>query len=84
MTRLWLEGEWIAMTLDAEGRPSHFLWRGVTHHVQGIAKVWRVDEEWWRQRIWREYVKLYTREGLLLILYRDLLTERWFVQRLYD
>jgi hypothetical protein len=55
-----------------------------THTVQGIAKRWRVDVEWWRKRIWREYFKLYTHTGLLVVLYRDLLTGQWYLQRLYD
>jgi hypothetical protein len=52
--------------------------------VQGIAKRWRVDVDWWRGRVWREYFKLTTHTGLLVILYRDVLTGRWYLQRLYD
>ncbi|MCB0209356.1 MAG: hypothetical protein KDJ52_08505 [Anaerolineae bacterium] len=52
--------------------------------MQYVAKRWRVDQDWWRGRIWREYFKLTTKTGLLVIIYRDLLTGEWFLQRLYD
>ena len=54
------------------------------HPVQAVAKRWRVDQEWWQARIWREYFKLTTKTGLLVIIYRDLLTGDWYLQRLYD
>ena len=84
MTHLWAEGELIAVRCDGPDNPCTFTWGGATHPVQGIAKRWRVDVDWWRTRIWREYFKLYTRTGLLLILYHDLLTGQWYLQRLYD
>ncbi len=84
MTRLWPNGEPITVEHSPDGAPRAFTWQGRTHPVQGIAKRWRVDTGWWRRRIWREYFKLSTRTGLLVILYRDLLTDRWYLQRLYD
>lgn len=82
MTRLWPEGERIEVS--GESLPVAFTWQGRSHHVQGIAKCWRVDEGWWRQRVWREYFKLHTDSGLLVIVYHDLLTGQWYLQRLYD
>jgi hypothetical protein len=52
--------------------------------VQGIAKRWRVDQRWWQQWIWREYFKLHTDSGLLVILYKDMTNGTWYLQRLYD
>jgi hypothetical protein len=84
VTRLWSQGERIAVVSDATQASRSFTWRGRTHPVQGIAKRWRVDVDWWRGRVWREYFKLATRTGLLVIVYRDLLTGDWYLQRLYD
>jgi hypothetical protein len=84
VTWLWSKGEPIVVVSDATRTPRGFTWRGRTHRVQGIAKRWRVDVEWWRRRVWREYFKLTTQTGLLVILYQDLLTGRWYLQRLYD
>ncbi len=84
MTRLWPEGKPIEVTTGAAKTPRAFTWEGQVHGVQGIAKRWRVDGGWWRGRVWREYFKLYTHTGLLVVIYRDLLSEQWYLQRLYD
>ena len=84
MTRLWSAGTAILVHNDALMTPLSFTWQGQTHQVQKIAKRWRVDQDWWQQRVWREYFKLTTQSGLLVIIYRDLVTGDWYLQRLYD
>ena len=72
------------MVSDTDGTPCSFEWQGRPHPITGISKRWRVDNWWWRVRVWREYFKLETGTGLLVIIYRDLLTDQWYLQRLYD
>ena len=84
MTRLWLVSDPIQMWLDHSGQPERFTWRGQAHPVQGIANHWRVDIEWWRLRVWRDYFKLVTASGLLVVVYHDLVGDVWYVQRVYD
>ena len=84
MTRLWPNGEVIRMTVSDDGDPATFQWDGSSHLVQRIANHWRVDDHWWDSRIWRDYFKLTTATGWLVIVYRDLLTNTWYLQRLYD
>lgn len=84
MTHLWPQGEPITVQSDPLATPLVFIWQGQVHQVQGVARRWRVDQGWWRWRIWREYFKLITQTGLLVIIYRDLLSGTWYLQRLYD
>lgn len=84
MTRLWPQGEPITVQHDEQLAPRSFIWQGRRHPVQQIAKRWRVDQDWWRGRIWREYFKVATGSGLLVVLYRDFLSGEWFLQRVYD
>ena len=84
MTYLWPAGIPITVWADALAAPQRFRWQGQTHQVVAITKRWRVDQTWWQQRLWREYFKLSTRSGLLVVIYRDLLTGQWYLQRLYD
>ncbi len=51
MTYLWTPGQRIQVTLDEWGAPLSFTWAGHGHTVGGVAKRWRVDEEWWQARI---------------------------------
>ena len=84
MTRLWAKGQPISVVSYGDGTPRSFEWKGCAHLVTGISKRWRVDTGWWRLRVWREYFKLETDTGLLVIIYRNLLTDDWYFQRLYD
>ena len=84
MTHLWPDGLPIPVEADALGVPRRFEWLGQTHKVEIVANRWRVDEDWWRGRIWREYFKLATDTGLLVVVFRDLVGGGWYLQRLYD
>jgi len=84
MTRLWATGLPIRVRADALGAPRSFTWEGRRHVVAQITRRWRVDEQWWRGRIWREYFRLATQDRMLVILYRDLAGRQWYLQRVYD
>lgn len=84
MTYLWPKGESIAVKSDELASPLVIIWQGRRHQVQRIAKRWRVDQGWWRKRVWREYFKLTTQTGLLVVIFREVQTGNWYLQRLYD
>lgn len=83
MTYLWIPALPIAMQTD-EARLVSFMWEGRRHRVRRVARRWRVDVEWWRGRVWRDYYKLLTDTGLLVIVFHDLLDGRWYLQQLFD
>lgn len=86
MSRLWPDGEPIAMHTDAQGRPVHFTWRGQLHRLGRIHQRWQVDVDWWHSegRVWREYLAVTTSAGLLCVIYRDLERQSWHLAKLYD
>lgn len=84
MTYLWAGGDPIVVGADGMQTPLHIRWRGQVHPVQHVANRWRVDEGWWNRHVWREYFKVATQTGLLLVVYRDFVTGDWYLQRLYD
>ena len=83
MTRLWGSGAAIRVVLIDE-KPTRFIWASRTHPVQTITNHWRVDVGWWRLRLWRHYYKIITTTGLLVVIYHDLVTGEWRLQRVYD
>ena len=83
MTRLWTQGIAIRMDLN-DGLPGRFVWEKRAHPVLYVANHWRVDVAWWRWRVWRDYWKLVTGTGLLVVVYQDLSVGDWYLQRLYD
>jgi hypothetical protein len=84
MTWLWPQGQPIAVVANNRAEPLEFRWRGHTHRVADITRHWRVDLDWWQGRVWRDYFKLSADSGLLVIVYRDLTENQWYLQRLYD
>ena len=84
MTYLWPDGDPIEVQADAMGTPQQFTWRRQAHPVERVARRWRVDVDWWRGRVWREYFKVTTQTGLLVVIYRDFIGDTWYLPRLYD
>lgn len=84
MTYFWAEGSPIQVQPDLWDAPVWFIWEEETHTVWRVVQRWRVDEEWWQARIWREYFRLITHSGLLVVVFQNLTTRQWYLERLYD
>ena len=86
MTRLWPEGEPIEMRVDGQGRPLRFIWQGRAHQVEQLQQRWQVDSDWWSEegRVRRDYLTVTTANGLLCVLYFDMLDQSWYLAKLYD
>jgi hypothetical protein len=84
MTRLWSKGVPIVVQNGSDS-PERLIWERQTHDVAAVVKQWRVNADWWRgEAVARDYYKVTTTTGLLVIIYRDLQTGTWYLQRLYD
>ena len=85
MTRLWSRGTPIEVYQNGSDVPDRITWQGQTHHIAEVAKHWRVNADWWHgEPVSRDYYKLTTTSGLLIIVYQDLHAGAWYLQRLYD
>ena len=49
--------------------------------VETIIEIWHVDDEWWREPISRRCVEVILEGGKHVVLYEDLTTNDWFMQR---
>ena len=49
--------------------------------VEEILEIWRVDDEWWRRPITRRYVEVLLQGGGHVVLFEDLVTHEWFLQK---
>ena len=48
--------------------------------VEAIIESWRIDDEWWRRTIARNYMEVMLEGGKRMVLFQDLLTGQWFAQ----
>ena len=64
------------------GQPARVWLASGPRAVSAVQDRWRLDDEWWRERpISRLYHTLLLDDGRLLVVYRDLLVEEWYLQR---
>jgi hypothetical protein len=67
---------------DETGEPTHVRLRGrPARRVEAVRERWRIDDEWWRAPISRDYRTVVLDDGRPITLYHDLLDGHWYVQR---
>lgn len=50
-------------------------------HVEGVREFWIVEDRWWtEQPIRRHYWELITVQGRNVVVFHDLVADRWFSQ----
>ena len=82
MTRVMRPAAALRVHEDLVGLPERIEMFGRVSDVQ-VVERWRVSERWWPQPIDREYVRV-TGPGWLALIFRDLLSGGWFLERIYD
>lgn len=86
MTHIWLASEHLLVESGMTGEPAAFRWRRHRHRVERIVQTWEVVTDWWESggEIRRTYHALITHGGLLCVLYRDHLSNDWYLAKTYD
>jgi hypothetical protein len=57
---------------------------GRRHDVAAVLNRWRIDEGWWCEHQRRDYFKVLTQSGWLVVLYHDLIGGGWYLERIED
>ncbi len=84
MTKLLPSLPIIEVETAADGRPARLRWRRWQVEVAAICNHWRVEDDWWRQEVARDYYKVRTADGTLCVIFRDRQQGTWHLQRIYD
>lgn len=82
MTRVLRPPKRIEVTLNSTGRPRIVRLDRNFDHVL-VVEEWRVSERWLERPIDRAYVKVVGASWLALI-FQDLFTGDWFLERIFD
>jgi hypothetical protein len=58
------------------------LWlSGRRHAVETVLEIWRIDDEWWRERpVSRVYYSFQLEDGRAMTAYQDVVSEQWAKQ----
>jgi len=49
--------------------------------VESVGEIWRIDDEWWRAPIQRRYLDANMEGGKHVVLFEDLMTREWWMQK---
>lgn len=72
----------VTVRTDEHGEPVHVRLPGKTaRRIEAVRERWRIDDEWWRSPISREYRAVVLDDGRNVTLYRDLLDGSWYAQK---
>ena len=73
----------VEVELDANGLPIGMrdAGCGMRRSVEAVGEVWRIDDEWWRVPIVRRYVEVIFEGGGRAVLFEDLSTGEWWIQK---
>jgi hypothetical protein len=67
--------------LDETGAPAALAWDGERRVVEVVSETWRLDDEWWRAPIHRRYAEVVLEGGRRVVVFEDLVTGEWRMQR---
>ena len=82
MTRLLGQLPVIEVDVDEGGRPVALRLAGRRERVE-VCNHWRIEQEWWRRPLRRDYYKV-AGERLLALIFRDGVDGSWHLERLFD
>ena len=68
------------VTVSAKGDPTTVVVGRRPRRVSAVRERWRIDDEWWRQPLARDYASVVLEDGRPLTLYHDLVEGGWWVQ----
>jgi hypothetical protein len=77
----------VTVELNDSGLPAAFktaderLGGSAVGRIESINETWRIDDEWWRQIISRQYYEVMLEEGKRVVLFQDLITGSWYMQQ---
>jgi hypothetical protein len=74
----------IDVTTDENNFPCSFIWYKKIHPVATILDTWHLETAWWHIPSGRDYFRLITKTNMLVIIYRNCVTDTWFLRHLYD
>ncbi|HIF38488.1 MAG TPA: hypothetical protein EYQ69_04570 [Gemmatimonadetes bacterium] len=71
----------IQVDIDQTGLPMYYYSKNKKRlKISVIQERWRIDDEWWREQISRKYFTAILENGLIITVFQDLLSQKWYSQ----
>ncbi|HVB76702.1 MAG TPA: hypothetical protein VNI34_02660 [Candidatus Nitrosotalea sp.] len=73
----------VEVQVDAEGVPRRLRGDPLLGSLRPVLS-WRAEVDWWERPVLREYWRALLQDRLLLEIYHELDSGRWFLERVFD
>ena len=84
MAKLLEKPEALRVTANIEGTPLTISRNGKAERVTRIYQQWRVSEQLFEQENLKSYFKIRTGKGLIYDIFRDTVSNSWFLGRVCE
>jgi len=84
MTKRSVIHEKIEIETDTKGDPVNFDQNGRWYRVIAVDERWRLEDGWWGDEEKRCYYRVQTSRGSVFDIYHELVTDCWYLDRIYD
>lgn len=84
MAKLMEKPEGLKVTVNMEGIPLTLFRNGSPERITKVYQHWHVVEQWWGEEVSKEYFTVKTSRGLVYDIYRDVLTNSWYLGHIRD
>jgi hypothetical protein len=71
----------VQATTNLQGMPRALVWHDRIREVNLVYETWRERSRWWSLPVGRDYFRLETDDGLVRVIFRDVRTEEWMMER---
>jgi len=71
----------INVLINSRDEPDVVTRNGRRTRVSAIMNNWRIDDDWWRDEISRQYFQVELKSGLVITIFHDLISGKWYEQR---
>ena len=84
MSRQLQKAEEIGVKTNIAGVAVSLTRKGRREKVTAIYERWRLADEWWGEEVQRDYFRVRTSTGIVLDIYRDSKSNRWYIDKIHD
>jgi hypothetical protein len=84
MAKLLEKPEELKVTANIEGTPLTITRDGKAERVTRIYQQWRVSEQLFEQETLKNYFRVRTSKGLIYDVFRDMVSNSWFLGRVCE
>jgi hypothetical protein len=84
MTKRAEKPEKVQIDIDTKGDPISLNHKGRRHKVVAVHERWRLEDGWWGDEERRCYYKIQTSHGSVYDIYHELVSDCWYLDRVYD